>query len=496
MLHLNISIPSLRPENALILLLGLWVLLILSLQPGRIQGITNLGSPLVFFQGIRATFPLVVAGSAVAILACKSLGQRPQRFLFVGPVGLAAIYGVTGVAASTLSSDKFAALYWSVAYLSVPLVLWAIVSGRDTLDRAYRVASINRVIIVLGMATLFTTGILKLSLGGVIANPSAWLDCSPQPWVDLTSNFIRDTGVGRYAALAAIIALSRLWQPKWRSLWSIILLASLMLLLYSGARTALAGFAVAVPLVILLSGGRRAALASVVVVLALTPMVWATGIHDDFIDNCIFKQVRLSGSSTASQSQTTTPLRNPPTEKLTTPEQITPVAAVPPGKGDVSVQKPEVTGGLYFPVLGRIPEGFLTFSGRTKVWRDGLALFQKSPLLGYGFQADRLLLGTHAHNSLVHALLQTGLIGTIPLLAALAWGWLLVLKAVRNRHRVPEGHKVMVTEAGAVLAFLTIRTFTESTGAFFGVDLLLLGPILLYLQVVNFGPARTAATPQ
>jgi len=46
-------------------------------------------------------------------------------------------------------------------------------------------------------------------------------------------------------------------------------------------------------------------------------------------------------------------------------------------------------------------------------------MFPESPFLSYGFHADRFLLNTHAHNSFVHALLQTGAIGTIPFLLAL-----------------------------------------------------------------------------
>jgi O-antigen ligase len=114
-----------------------------------------------------------------------------------------------------------------------------------------------------------------------------------------------------------------------------------------------------------------------------------------------------------------------------------------------------------------------------------LETFTRSPLLGYGFHADRLKLGQHMHNSFLHAMLQTGLVGIIPFVGALLWGWVLLVKALRNLPRLPGSHKHLVIQTAGVLAFLTLRSIPESTGAFFGVDWLLLAPLLLYLQVAN-----------
>ena len=98
------------------------------------------------------------------------------------------------------------------------------------------------------------------------------------------------------------------------------------------------------------------------------------------------------------------------------------------------------------------------------------------------------------HNAVLHALVQTGLIGTIPFVGAYLWGWVLLFKALRNPARLPAVHKQLVIQAGGVLAFLSLRAIPESTGAFFGVDWLLLGPLLLYLQVVNYAHTGREAT--
>ena len=141
------------------------------------------------------------------------------------------------------------------------------------------------------------------------------------------------------------------------------------------------------------------------------------------------------------------------------------------------------------------PNTLFQFSGRTKVWREGLRLFKESPLLGYGFHADRLILKTQMHNAYLHALVQTGLIGTIVFVAALLLGWFQVLKAVRNLNRLPMMHRNMVILMAGLMAFLSVRTLPESTGAFFGVDWLLLAPLLLYFQIVNHELSKPKDSP-
>jgi O-antigen ligase len=114
-----------------------------------------------------------------------------------------------------------------------------------------------------------------------------------------------------------------------------------------------------------------------------------------------------------------------------------------------------------------------------------LKLLKDSPFLGFGFHADRLILGTHMHNAFLHALFQTGIIGTIPFMGSLIFGWVLLFRAARKLALFPLPHKHLVIQSGGILAFLTIRAFPESTGAFFGIDWLILAPLLLYLHLVN-----------
>ena len=133
----------------------------------------------------------------------------------------------------------------------------------------------------------------------------------------------------------------------------------------------------------------------------------------------------------------------------------------------------------------RVSDRFFEFTGRTSVWKAGLKMLKDSPLFGFGFQSDRLLFGTHMHNSLMQALIQTGILGTIPLVASILLGWSLFFRIIRNLNQLPIAHKHLAIQTGAILAFFTMRSFPESTGAFFGVDWLILACILLYLHLLN-----------
>lgn len=449
--------------------LCLWLMLFMSIQAGDIRNIRNFGADFAFIQGLRATIPLITALIAVVIIGWTQYRDRPGRSIFIGPLGLAAVYGLVGVIASTLSPRGTDALYWAVLYLSVPLVIWAIVRTPSTADVwISRLIALNWLILVVASAVIFAFGLIFLSLGDFLISPSQWLDCNSHGWFDKTSEYLRSTGVGRYAAITGIIALARLWHREWRILWGLVLVASIALLFYSGARTSFVGFSAAVPVVIFLSGGRRAALYVLMIGLILAPVVWVTEIHKEFLENCIFR-----ASLTTGLEKQTVVTESP----LTT-----------------SLEKTDI------PLVGVVPDQFFNFSGRTHVWRQGLELFTESPsklqdddqfpllahrLLGYGFQADRYLLGTHAHNSLLQSFLQTGVMGTIPFVTGLILAWVLLIKISLNLYRFPHNNKPTIIQVAGLLAFLSVRSITESTGAFFSIDWLLLGPILLHLQVTT-----------
>jgi len=283
---------KLRLGRAVVLLLplGLWALLWLGLQPGNIQDVLEPGSPTQFLHGLRAAFPFEAAWLAVLVMLSKFSQRRTGNLFISSPLALAAVYGLVGVGAALLSPQGTVALYWAALYLTVPLILWATIWGPDSLGQVSRIVNFNWLIIGLAFAALFILGLLHLGLGESILKPSSLLQCERiGSGFTVTSGFVRSTGVGRYAAITGIIAISLLWRGNLQVVWGLILLASLALLLTTGARASMVGFAIAAPVVVLLLGGRKAILGGAIALAVFVPLVWTTGIHETFLQKCILK---------------------------------------------------------------------------------------------------------------------------------------------------------------------------------------------------------------
>jgi O-antigen ligase len=144
--------------------------------------------------------------------------------------------------------------------------------------------------------------------------------------------------------------------------------------------------------------------------------------------------------------------------------------------------------GAFWEYLTRGQSFDPTLTGRTTTWQEAWNLFLDSPLVGFGFQADRIFpysLGEaqHAHNAIFQALIQAGLLGTVPFVAALVIAWILVLRLYRGQ-AVREA-PCLPLEIPALLAFVTVSSITESTFALYSTYWLMLAPCFAYLQVVT-----------
>lgn len=143
---------------------------------------------------------------------------------------------------------------------------------------------------------------------------------------------------------------------------------------------------------------------------------------------------------------------------------------------------------------GRAESNFsrlIDLSGREMGWASGIEKIEDSPFLGWGFNADRIMLGSiHMHNSYLQAGIQEGIIGVALFLAAIAAIWISMLK--NNVFRVARGlrgeRQVLFTESVLIVVFLTSRTFFESTAAFYGVDLLLIVPAMAFISYIFRNP--------
>jgi len=132
-------------------------------------------------------------------------------------------------------------------------------------------------------------------------------------------------------------------------------------------------------------------------------------------------------------------------------------------------------------------ERLFSLTGREMTWSQGIDLVVTSPIYGLGFQADRLMLEfQHMHNAYLQALIQGGILGFIFFAGAilLAWKMIFPYLFLNRLKRIPENQRPLAIESIAMIGFLTARSFVESTGAFFGIDLLILLPHICYLQLL------------
>jgi O-antigen ligase len=180
------------------------------------------------------------------------------------------------------------------------------------------------------------------------------------------------------------------------------------------------------------------------------------------------------------------------------------------------VETPEVVSDRVSTYLhrGQTQEEFLSMTGRTRLYEEGLAAFYDAPLFGRGQWADRLVGIGHVHNSYLQALLNGGIVGAVPYFASWIAGWMLFFKLQGKRARLSPEDRLHVLESGAVMMFFTVRAIPETTTASFAVDLLVMVAVYVYLETLStaiprrfahwiapvplraFVPARAARLPQ
>lgn len=126
----------------------------------------------------------------------------------------------------------------------------------------------------------------------------------------------------------------------------------------------------------------------------------------------------------------------------------------------------------------------VNLSGRESTWGEAFSLIKQSPLLGWGFHSDRIMLDSaHIHNSYLHATVQSGILGLFFFVAAVASIWILFFKTnIFKKIRYYEGKdKPLVMGSVLLIGFFSARSIFESTAAFYGVDLLIFLPAIVYI---------------
>ena len=124
-----------------------------------------------FITGVRAFFPILAGYLALLIILPFWRIERAvsEQSNLGWPLRSVFIYGLIGLSFFFLSPDPPVALYWAAMYLSVPLVIWAVLNQAKEDERLKLLIHINWIIAIF-LAFFFLIGPLKPILLGA-ANP-------------------------------------------------------------------------------------------------------------------------------------------------------------------------------------------------------------------------------------------------------------------------------------------------------------------------------------
>jgi O-antigen ligase len=199
-----------------------------------------LAGPASFVLTMRPFLPMLAMTVCLVLLVRK---RTISLVLEPGPFLMFSLYGLLGAVFFFLSPQPFFSLYWAGLFLSAPFVVWTLVNTGDPEARLGLLMSINTAV-VLVMVVFYIAGPLWPILMGA-HNPRLYK--LPFGLGLQTAN-----GVGRFAGVLALIALSRLRGPELykRVLWAGLLAAAVLGLALSESRTAILGFIVGSLLVV------------------------------------------------------------------------------------------------------------------------------------------------------------------------------------------------------------------------------------------------------
>jgi N-acetylglucosaminyldiphosphoundecaprenol N-acetyl-beta-D-mannosaminyltransferase len=464
-------------------------------DPNWSHGVLNI------IHSIRAFVPIIAALSVIVILAVQKW-RLPQGFFFT-PLGLLELYAIVGFFSSAFSNRMVFALYWALMFGAVITVLLIALRHDNALEHLRWIIKLNW--IIAGIITLALLALFLLQPGAYSSLTLNFLVCMKRPFEGLGNNISgvsqfglaasRPTGFGRYAAIAAIIAfVTFLYAQKKKKLLPFLLFFIFAgITFFSKGKTEVGAFLIAIFALIMLS--RRYTLSMI----ALYAVMLVTGFTIIFFNiPCTSSDAILSFLAGPQHNlvvprETLTPhaienlphnlvlnlLSDSPPTSAPTPTPV-PASAPTPALAQQDPSDNATT------TEAKSIASILTLSGRTNgVWRDALDLLLGSMMVGRGFQADRYFLsGQHAHNTLIHALIQTGILGTIPFVCALLITLFFLFKLLKNP-KIEGSQRIFLLGVAGVLAFLFLRGVTESL-AFYSADWLFAAPLVAYIQVLYY----------
>lgn len=417
---------------------GLWLMLWAAINtgPGVLESEpAGLVGTLHF---LRTAFPLLT-GLAVVLLLLGDASMDPRE---VPPLAtslkLWGIYGLLGLAAATTSDHAWHASYWSACYLATIGVVLLLLrtEGRDRVRLALRRFNYFTWALV-GAYLLVLLVVARDQL--IVETEFGYSGYGVIGRIGTVAGAIvpRASGFSRFAAIPGVIAFVAAVATRGgtRLLWAVVAVVCAAIVWFMQSRGSLVGLVAAMGFATFFLSRRTRwlglALLVVLVVIFATEVVPAT------------TKEGLALHITRAQSA----------------------------------------------------EELQSMTGRTRAWTRALEHVEASPIWGYGPQADRYLLREHVHNSYLYVLLQSGIPGLIVWVAGLVLAWIHFFRRWASEEGQTRRERMFLVQLGSMLAFFTVRSIPEASGALFGIDFLVMVPAMAYLGLPASAPEGVIRTP-
>jgi O-antigen ligase len=403
---------------------GLWLMLWFGINTGPWVFLEPHTDLLSWVHVGRATLPLLV----LFLCGLVATARRATRFgPWPVPLKYWLAYGTIALAAgftwpaSDVRPNVVDPAYWACAYVAVIAAAWCYIRDGDSLANAVRLNHLSWIITCVFLLGLVFAARAYLFAGGGLETTR--FDVVDRIGTVAEMPMSRSTGVARFAAVPAVVCFVLMWRAQGlkKVIWGGIVLISGVMVYLMQSRSAIAGLGVALAFALLfLSPRARVAGILLLVVFGLAMLL-------DVIPQNVVAHL---------------------THKYTAAQRM----------------------GL--------------FTGRTRAWEHAWEQIVRSPLWGWGMQADRILIREHVHNTYLYALLSSGFAGGVFFVMGLVVAWRQFIRIAACGVAERMGQQTTLIQVGAILAFFSARGLAEVSGAMFGIDYVLMLPAIAYLGVL------------
>jgi O-antigen ligase len=370
-------------------------------------------------NGIRAALPLVVLAVWIFHLIGRGIRMREPTL----PEWLWFFYAVVCLVASVGLKDWFTWGYWGLAFIATlgTVEMYIAECGGELAGAE----SLNR----LGwVAAAVILGLIVYTAGGQLVAETAQ-GLSGYGMINRIREVggmptVRSSGISRFAAAVAIVACAAMWrgERRWaRVLWLALFGACAWVVWVMQSRGSLASFVAGLGVMMIVLGGR----ARTIGILTLVVAGGAIGLN--FVSHHTIHQLWLH--ATRNQHQ------------------------------------------------------LATMTGRTRIFHYAWEEILRSPIIGYGPQADHQFLREigNAQNGVLYALLCGGFVGGGAWIIGFAVALGYLARAAWRPDIVRPRDSMVFAQVAGLMVFFTLRTIPENTAALFSVDLMLQLPAMVYL---------------